>query len=552
MLPSHRPLRPFSHRFRAAATAAALVAVALSAAPAASADDTSPTTTAPAAAATSPSATAAPVGATRAAALAPAAATPAATATAAAPAAATPAAAAPADGATAAALPQAGGIELKGTGSSFAGIEILQWQVDVSKPPYNLNINYQSSSSGAGRALFTQKSVDFAVSDIQYERSENPPTFPFAYIPVSAGGIAMMYNLKQVPDLRLSSHTICGVFTGAIPFWDDAAIQADNPGKALPHVKVTPVLRGDPAGTNFVMQEYCIAKEPATWNGFVDALNANPCHCYSVSHEATSIWPDFSGSISKNGSDGVAQAVADPNGAGYIAAVETGYATQRNFPVAAVRNHDGAYVKPSEDSVTAALGYATQRDNGTHSLNFDGAGSNVYNPSSYSYLLAPLNIAADKGAVLGLFANYALTLGQQKASSLQYAELGRSLEQFGLDQVKKIPGAPAATPEMLAALTPAGKGVGELAGGGSTVNRAAVGGGNTAGTAGGGTGSNGGTGSAGSGGTATAQGADPSVSLDPPVGGLGKTGGEQGVLAVLGLALLGGGEVVRRRVRRRA
>jgi len=128
----------------------------------------------------------------------------------------------------------AAGPELKGTGSSFAGIEILQWQVDVSKPPYNLSINYQSSSSANGRELFAAKSVDFGVSDIQYERSDNPPPFPFAYIPISAGGIAMMYNLKQVPDLRLSSRTICGLFTGAIPFWDDPALIAETPARRCP------------------------------------------------------------------------------------------------------------------------------------------------------------------------------------------------------------------------------------------------------------------------------------------------------------------------------
>lgn len=445
----------------------------------------------------------------------------------------------------------AGGVELKGTGSSFAGIEILQWQVDVSKPPYNVNINYQSSSSGAGRALFAQSSVDFGVSDIQYQRGENLPTFPFAYIPVSAGGIAMMYNLRQVPDLQLSSRTICGIFTGAITFWDDDALKADNPGKALPHVKATPVLRGDPAGTNFVGEEYCIAKEPAIWNQFIDAINAIPGNTDQASKEATSSWPYFSGAIKKDGSDGVAQAVADPGSTGYITAVETGYAAQRGFPVAAVKNHDGAYVKPTEASVTAALGYATQLDNGTHTLNFDGAGSNVYNPSSYSYLLARLDLPPEKGAVLGLFANYSLTLGQQKAPSLQYAKLGRSLENFGLEQVKRIPGAPAPTPEMLAALTPPGEGVGELPGGGNTVNRKAIGGSGAPGAPGSGVPGAPGSGGLGVAGASPGLGIDPSTSLDPAVGALGKTGGEQGAIGLVGLALLGGGEMVRRRVRGR-
>jgi len=309
-------------------------------------------------------------------------------------------------------------------------------------------------------------------------------------------------------------------------------------------------MRGDRAGTNFVMEEYCIAKEPAIYRGFIDALNSDPKNVQQYAREPTSVWPQFSGEILKDGSDGVAQAVADPNAAGYITAVETGYAIQRNFPVAAVKNHDGAYVKPTEDSVTAALGYATQRDNGTHVLNFEGAGSNVYNPSSYSYLLARLDSPAEKGAVLGLFANYALTIGQQKAVALGYAELGRSLETFGLDQVKRIPGAPAPTPEMLAALTPPGKGAGELPGGGNTVNPkfGAAQAGTATGPGAAQSGTAGAAGGAGQGGA----GPNAATSLDPSVAALGTTGGEQGGIAFVGLALLCGGEIVRRRLRRRA
>lgn len=442
-----------------------------------------------------------------------------------------------------------GGIGLKGSGSSFAGIEILQWAADVSKAPYSVNINYQSSNSGQGRDLFAQSTVDFAVSDIEYQRNDTAPRFPFAYIPVTAGGLAMMYNLREVPDLQLSSRTICGIFTGAIGFWDDDALKADNPGKPMPHKKAVPVLRSDAAGTNFVMEEYCIAKEPAIYNGFIDAINADPRNQTTASKEATSLWPNF-GTVVKDGSDGVAQAVADPGSAGYITVVETGYANQRSFPVAAVKNHDGAYVKPTEDSVTAALGYATQRDNGTHVLNFEGAGSKVYNPSSYSYLLARLDLPPEKGAVLGLFANYSLTLGQQKAPSLGYAELGRSLEDFGLEQVKRIPGAPLPTDEMLAGRTPPGKGAGELPGGGNTVNQRARTG--VPGAPGSGGPAAPGSGALGTAGASSGLGVDPSASLDPAIGALGKTGGEQGALALAGLTLLGGGETVRRRLRRRA
>ena len=97
--------------------------------------------------------------------------------------------------------------------------------------------------------------------------------------------------------------------------------------------------------------------------------------------------------------------------------------------------------------MASALAYATQNSDGTHNLNFDGAGSHVYNPSTYSYLLTPsTGWNAAKGAVMSQFANYALTIGQQKATEIGYASLGLSLEQYGVNAMKqKVPGAVALT-----------------------------------------------------------------------------------------------------------
>ena len=66
----------------------------------------------------------------------------------------------------------------------------------------------------------------------------------------------------------------------------------------------------------------------------------------------------------------------------------------------------------------------------------------MYNPSTYSYLLTPTKgWVVSKGAVMSAFVNYVLTLGQQKAPSMNYASLGLSLERYGIDQViNNVPG----------------------------------------------------------------------------------------------------------------
>ena len=91
------------------------------------------------------------------------------------------------------------GTTIIGSGSSFAGPEVLQWTADTAKSPYNLTVDYTSTSSGDGRFNFGNDTVDFAVSDIPYQSTAfdtKQPTFPFIYVPVTAGGLAFMYHIN--------------------------------------------------------------------------------------------------------------------------------------------------------------------------------------------------------------------------------------------------------------------------------------------------------------------------------------------------------------------
>ncbi len=66
-----------------------------------------------------------------------------------------------------------------------------------------------------------------------------------------------------------------------------------------------------------------------------------------------------------------------------------------------MQNASGDFTTPSPVDVASALAYATQQSDGTHVLDFNGLGPNVYNPSTYSYLLTPTTgWAAAKGATV--------------------------------------------------------------------------------------------------------------------------------------------------------
>jgi len=475
------------------------------------------------------------------------------------------------------AAPASASTALMAAGSSFAWPAVSQWAVDTSKAPYNLNVNVTSSSSSDGRFEFANQTVDFGVTDIQYQPypfDTESPSFPFIYVPITAGGLAFMYHINGLSGtLQLSSYSACAIFTGAVTNWDDPVIQADNPGVSLPNLPIHPVIRSDLAGTNYVFQEWCIDQQPALWASFVNSPAIRGIQGQVSDLSATSPrsdWPLFPNAVLSGASSAAADVVSNPDNNGYITAVETYYAEARGFPVASVKNASGDYTQPTAVDVASALAYATQLSNGTHQLDFSGIGPHVYNPSTYSYLLVPTTgWDPAKGAVMSAYVDYSLTLGQHEAPSIGYASLGLSLEQYGDNQMKDlVPGAVTPTPQEQTAyacgdLTPPEVQAGQTTPTCGVVNSTAATGVNATATVSSSTGS----GARGSGSaygssagrssqTASEQSgglqpADPTVTLSG-VAGLAYTGTRPIPLLAAGAVLMAVGFVARRRLRPRS
>ena len=351
----------------------------------------------------------------------------------------------------------AAGPTLNGTGSSFAAPAVESWRNAVQTAPYNLTINYSSSSSGQGRYEFTNQTTDFAVSDTGYVSGAigtEPPNFPFIFVPITAAGVAFMYNVPGLTKtLQLSSYTACAILTGGITNWSDPQIAADNPGVSLPNLTIKPVTESDTAGTNYVLQEWCIDEQPALWAAFFHQEQTQPGGITDgvplAASSPTSNWPGIlPNGLDDSNTTSVAGDVAVNPGA--IGAVQLQYAVDDGFTgsdpsksVASVKNASGDYTQPTPVDVASALAYATQLPDGTHKLDFDGVGPHVYNPSTYSYLLTPTTgWPSSKGAVMSAFVNYVLTLGQQGAPKIGFASLGLSLERYGINAVTAdVPGA---------------------------------------------------------------------------------------------------------------
>jgi ABC-type phosphate transport system substrate-binding protein len=471
-------------------------------------------------------------------------------------------------------------VGIAGNGSSFAAPAVTNWADDVGQSPYSLSVSYTPSSSGQGRYEFTNGTVDYAVSDTGYVDSSvgtTPPSFPYEFIPITAAGVAFMYNIPGLTQtLQLTSYTACLLLTGQITNWDDPALKQNgaNANVTLPNLPVLPITESDPAGTNFVLEEYCIAEQPAVWAQYADnmgKLGAPPSGVPISATSPGSNWEAPGNGYDEQSTSAVASNVV--NNAGAIGPVQVNYANDSGFTgsnpahgVAAVENASGKFTLPTPVDVASALAYATQQSNGTHQLDFNGLGPNVYNPSTYSYLLTPTTgWSAQKGDTMSQFVNFVLTLGQQLAPKYGYATLGLSLERYGIDQViANVPGAVDPTAAESAAyscgdLTPT-----EVQAGQTTptcgvtngvapppppgaANVATVNGNTAAGKAAALTTSAKSSGAGGS--AAGAGGVDPSVSL-VGTSAMASTGMDALPVLIFGLLLLAGGWIGRRRMQR--
>lgn len=336
---------------------------------------------------------------------------------------------------------------ITGTGSTWSQNALDQWRTNVASN-YGMTVNYSGVGSSAGRRDFIAGSIDYAVSEIPFQlRPEDgsAPELPprgYAYMPIVAGGTAFMYHLniggKRVTNLRLSGATITKIFTGAIAKWNDPAIQADNPGLAMPDKAIVPVVRSDGSGSSAQFSLWMSKQHSDLWKAGM-----------------RSQFPTPPNGKAQSGSSGVAGYVSQGYGEGAITYVEYSYALESGFPVAKVLNAADYYVEPTANSVAVALlkaqinttvgsaDYLTQILDGV----YNSADARTYPLSSYSYMIVPTEVKAPavftekKGATLGAFASYMLCEGQQQAAALGYSPLPMNLVLAGFEQIKRIPGA---------------------------------------------------------------------------------------------------------------
>jgi phosphate transport system substrate-binding protein len=239
------------------------------------------------------------------------------------------------------------------------------------KPPLQAVRQLDCRNSGQGRCDFADQVADFAVSDIGYigNVDTTPPSFPFDYVPIVGEGVAFYYNIPGLTkQLQLTSDTAYAIFTGGITNWDAPALAAANPGVTLPNLAISPVTEDDASVTNYAMEQWCIAEQPALWAAFVNSQEAQfggPTDGVALSPTAPNPnWPGIQGGLDDASTTPVAADVA--NNAGAVGAVQPQYAQNQGLTgpaknVALVENASGDFTAPTPIDVASALAYATRR-----------------------------------------------------------------------------------------------------------------------------------------------------------------------------------------------
>jgi phosphate transport system substrate-binding protein len=371
-----------------------------------------------------------------------------------------------------------------GGGSTFAAVEMGQWRADMANPPYNLKIEYNAQGSGFGRKNFLNGLLDFGMSDIQLQKADEgdfstSKRQSFVYVPTTAGGLAMAYNLNtrqgaRVTSLKANQRNACRIMTEEGMRWNDPELQAENPEIQLPDLPIARGQRAESAGETFLFSSFCIATAPQVWGDLVMRSINGPA-ASEINQEmrdgrATSQWPPNTptGTAQLNGADNLAAMVASTSGA--VAFMAYAYAKNVRVPVISIKNPAGIYMQPEPHAVSVALAYAKRvdsgREEGTFVLDYLANDPEAYFPSTYSYVLAQTDgFDPGKGQTLATFLYYAVTAGQNKAERLGYCRLSTYVVQLALSKAAKIPGAPP-PPTDLSGAPPPPRAIGSVAGGG--------------------------------------------------------------------------------------
>ena len=323
-------------------------------------------------------------------------------------------------------------VKLNGSGASFPFPIYSKWFKDFSSSHKGIRVDYQSKGSGAGIQDLINGTVDFAASDAAMSADEMAKVKQgVVLLPMTAGEIVVIYNLKGVKELKLPRAVYPAIFAGTITKWNDPAIAAANPGVSLPDKTITVVTRSDSSGTSYV------------FTGHLSAID--PTFKSAVGQSKAPEWPKTGRFVAAPKNDGVTAQVQQNEGA--IGYVDYGYAKLTGWKqIAALENKSGAFVAAGPASGAAALASAEFPAGtvpGSEVPNliawlWDPAAADAYPIATFTWMLFYQEQDDEKAAALRKLVEYGVNDGQKVADSMGYIPLPEGVRARVLEAAKFI------------------------------------------------------------------------------------------------------------------
>lgn len=296
--------------------------------------------------------------------------------------------------------------DITGAGATFPYPIYSKWAESYKAATGN-GLNYQSIGSGGGIKQIKAKTVDFGASDMPL-KAEELEAEGLIQFPAIMGGVVPIVNLDGVApgQLKFTPEVIAAIYLGKVVKWNDPQIVALNPSAKLTDQDITVVHRSDGSGTTFLWTDF-LSKTVPEFQKEVGAGTAVK-------------WP---AGVGGKGNEGVAANVQRIKGS--IGYVEYAYAKKNKMSHTQLKNRDGQFVQPDDDTFKAAAAgadWAKTPGMGVVLTNQAGKASWPITGASF-ILLHKSQASAEKGKEVLKFFDWSYKNGGAMASELDYVAM---------------------------------------------------------------------------------------------------------------------------------